>query len=97
MVANQQDLDPEIGTGDFAESEGDDDVQDYTWDDPGTELRNWGFAPASAFFPGQYYLYLVAGDADNEPVMTVSEFAVQVTRDATAVDQLTWGRVKAGR
>ena len=36
-------------------------------------------------------------DDDNAPVIAVSDFAVAVTRSATAVDQLTWGRVKAGR
>lgn len=97
MIADDRDLDPEIGTGDFAESEGNADVQDYTWDDPGSTLRSRGFAPAPAIFPGRYFLYLVARDGDNEPSMAVSDFAVTVTPSSTAVDPLTWGRLKADR
>lgn len=97
MIADQQDLDPKIGTGDFAESTADDDVQDYTWGDPGPSLRTRGFAPAPAFFPGEYFLYLVASDGDNEPIMDVSDFAITVARTPTAVDQLSWGQVKADR
>lgn len=94
MIADQRDVDPKIGTGDFTESTDLTDVQDYTWDDPGTTLANQGFAGAQHFLPGQYYLYLLADDGTNEPVMIVSEFAVAVARNATAVREISWGNVK---
>ena len=48
VYGEQQDLDPEIGTGDFTEGTSVTDVQNYTWDDPGLTLRKRGFAPAGS-------------------------------------------------
>ena len=96
--ADQLDLDPEIGTGDFAESTGPANRQDYTWGDPGVSLRNQGgWAGAHQVFPGQYYVYLLADDGTNEPVMTVSDFALTVDHTATAINEITWGMVKTSR
>jgi hypothetical protein len=39
----------------------------------------------------------VASDGDNEPIMTVSDFAVTSKPRSTSVDRLTWGRLKADR
>ena len=96
-IVDQLDLDPEIGTGDFAESTGPADVQQYTWDDPGSALQNRaGWAPGSQVISGKYFVYLVADDSTNEPVMAVSDFSVTVTHNATAVGDVSWGQVKTG-
>ena len=46
---------------------------------------------------GKYFVYLVADDRTNEPIMAVSDFSVTVTHNATAVGDVSWGQVKAGR
>lgn len=98
MIADEQDLLNTQGTGDFAESLSDADVQTYTWDDPGPDLRAWGFAALNRLLDGSYYLYLVADDGVNEPVFTVSLSPVRIDRSApaTAISEHTWAEVKAG-
>ena len=95
MIASEKDITLDIGTGDFAESGSVEDVQTYTWDDPGPGLQNHGFAPTTKIFAGNYYLYLVADDGVNEPVFAVSDFVVTVDHEAaTAVSLTNWGQVK---
>lgn len=60
---------PAKGTGDFIEGTTADDVQAYTWDDPGSGLQLQGFAPANKFLPGDFYVYLVVDDGVNVPVV----------------------------
>ena len=97
MIADEEDL-LDKGSGDFAESRSETDVQTYTWGDPGRDLIPLGFAPLKFVLEGEYYLYLVADDGINEPVFTVSTQPVRVDRSTpgTAVAEITWGEVKAG-
>lgn len=99
MIADEQDLLNTKGTGDFAESTNSTDLQSYTWDDPGPDLRGIGFAALNRTMDGNFYLYLVADDGVNEPVFTVSAAPVRIDRSApvTAVNQRTWAEVKAGQ
>ena len=86
-----------MGTGDFAESDSAEDVQTYAWGDPGEDLAELGFAPASLWPAGTYYLYLVADDYVSSPVFAVSDFAITVDHAATTgVAQTGWARVKLG-
>ena len=94
MIANEFDVTHSAGTGDFNESSSTTNIQDYSWDDPGQELRAQGFMPPSAVFAGQYFLYLVADDGVNEPVFTVSDSPFDMPSPPTAVEVHTWGEVK---
>ena len=99
MIADEEDLLDAKGSGDFAESRSETDVQIYTWGTPGRDLIPLGFAPLKFVLEGNFYLYLVADDGVNAPVFTVSAQPVRVDRStpATAVAEITWGEVKAGR
>ncbi|MBT4501878.1 MAG: hypothetical protein HOC74_29370 [Gemmatimonadetes bacterium] len=104
MVADQRDITLDIGTGDFAESRSAEDVQIYTWDDPGPALMRLGFAATTKMLEGSFYLYLVADDGVNDAVFTISDFSIKVDRtagggtaseQATAIAASSWGAVKA--
>ncbi len=99
MVADEQDLLNSKGTGDFAEGQSGADLQTYTWDDPGPELRGRGFAALNRVMEGNFYLYLVADDGVNEPVFSVSAEPVHINRSApvTAVSSIGWAQVKTAR
>jgi hypothetical protein len=60
------------GTNDFTEGSSSSNVQTYTWDDPGTTLRGLGFASITKTLDGNYYIYLVADDGVNPPVLAIS-------------------------
>jgi hypothetical protein len=94
LLADQRDITQEVGTGDFVESTSTEDMQDYTWGDPGGELRALGFAAVNKVLPMTMWVYLVADDGANEPVFVVSDFTIAVNRSATAVESRTWGWVK---
>ncbi len=94
LLADQRDITQEVGTGDFVESTSTEDMQDYTWGDPGGELRALGFAAVNKVLPITMWVYLVADDGANEPVFVVSDFTIAVNRSATAVESRTWGWVK---
>jgi hypothetical protein len=95
LIADQRDLTYVEGTGDFTEGTAADDVQEYTWDDPGIALSNQGFAPADKILPGDYYVYLVVDDGVNAPVIAVSDYVVRVNDlVATAVESSSWGQIK---
>ena len=84
----------QLGTGDFVESSSTEDMQDYTWGDPGTGLRALGFAAVNKVLPMTMWVYLVADDGANEPVFAVSDFTIADNRSTTAVESRTWGWVK---
>ena len=95
LIANEQDVIHETGSGHFVESSTDDDVQKYTWGDPGSALMSQGFAPADKVLPGNFYAYLVADDSVNDPVFAVSDFTIQVSDlVSTAVESSSWGQIK---
>ncbi|MCC7262525.1 MAG: T9SS type A sorting domain-containing protein [Candidatus Latescibacteria bacterium] len=66
------------GTNDFIEGTSSTNTQTYTWDDPGSALRDLGFAALTKARDGNYYIYIVADDLVNPPVFAVSDGAMKV-------------------
>ncbi|MFC1526288.1 hypothetical protein ACFL6X_05690 [Candidatus Latescibacterota bacterium] len=96
LVVDHRDATHELGKGEFVEGQTDEEVSVYTWGDPGVATMNTlGYAPLSRIAPGYYYLYLVADDGHNDPVVDILESPVRLGRVPTAVTGATWGQAKS--
>ena len=97
MIASEEDVTLDIGSGNFREGDSAEDVRLYTWGEPGLALQNrGGFAPITKVFDGEYFLYLVANDGVNEPVFSVAgPVRIDHSEAATGIAQESWGGVKA--
>jgi len=68
-----------LGTGDFTEGSSETANLIYTWDDPGVDYQNtYGWAAITKMLDGNYYVYLVADDGTNRPVIAVSDGPLRV-------------------
>jgi hypothetical protein len=104
-IADQHDVTLEAGSGDFTEGDSVDDVQTYTWGAADVSLQAMGFASTQKVLPGSMFIYLLADDAVNEPVYSVSDFVVVFDVNGidtierlgvTSVDPKAWGTIKSG-
>ncbi|HJN29855.1 MAG TPA: hypothetical protein QF604_18270 [Candidatus Latescibacteria bacterium] len=85
----------ELGSGTFVETEAETSTT-YLWSVPASDVSNTlNYVPIDRMQPAEYYLYLVADDGVNEPVLAITPSAVAVGTLATAVEDQGWAGIKS--
>ena len=85
----------ELGSGTFVETEAETSTT-YLWSVPASDVSNTlNYVPIDRMQPAEYYLYLVADDGVNEPVLAITPSAVAVGTLATAVEDQGLAAIKS--
>ena len=95
LIVDQNDATHELGSGTFVETEAETSTT-YLWSVPASDVSNTlNYVPIDRMQPAEYYLYLVADDGVNEPVLAITPSAVAVGTLATAVGDQGWAAIKS--
>jgi len=85
----------ELRSGTFVEAQAETSTT-YLWSVPASDVSNTlNYVPIDQMQPAEYYLYLVADDGVNEPVLAITPSAVAVGTLATAVEDQGWAAIKS--
>lgn len=96
LIADDQDVTADDGSHTFIETADARTTARYLWTSDQARANRLGFVMFNQVPAGDYYLYLLADDGVNDPVIRVSEQAVRILSPgvATAITDRGWAAVK---
>ena len=96
LIVDERDAVDDMGTGKFVEGTSADNERAFIWTEPSVAVQIFfGYAAPSSFPPADFYVYIVADDGNNDPVVGVSSVPLRIGGAPTSVGSATWAQVKS--